>query len=87
MKTYYEHETIFSSGDYKSGQQKRGVCFVLAGLLQCFLASLSEKIMRSNELRREAAAYDHNAVNGILEECARRLLPANETPERWARRT
>ena len=32
-------------------------------LLQCFLASLSEKIMRSNELRREAAAYDHNAVN------------------------
>ena len=37
-------------------------------LLQCFLASLSEKIMRSNELRREAAAYDHNAVNGILEE-------------------
>ena len=37
-------------------------------LLQCFLASLSEKIMRSNELRKEAAAYDHNAVNGILEE-------------------
>ncbi|MEE0364375.1 MAG: hypothetical protein UD575_05790, partial [Oscillospiraceae bacterium] len=37
-------------------------------LLQCFLASLSEKIMRSNELRREAAAYDHNAINGILEE-------------------
>ena len=24
VKTYYEHETIFSSGDYKSGQQKRG---------------------------------------------------------------
>ena len=37
-------------------------------LLQCFLASLSEKIMRSNELRREAAAYDHNAVNGLAEE-------------------
>ena len=37
-------------------------------LLQCFLASLSEKIMRSNELRKKAAAYDHNAVNEILEE-------------------
>ena len=37
-------------------------------LLQCFLASLSEKIMRSNELRREAEAYGHNAVNGITEE-------------------
>lgn len=34
-------------------------------LLQCFLASLSEKIMRSNELRKKAAAYDHNAVNEI----------------------
>ena len=70
------------------GNKNEGVCLVLEGkLLQCFLASLSEKIMRSNELRREAAAYAHNAVNGSLEECARRLLPANETPEHWARRT
>ena len=70
------------------GNKNEGVCLVLKGkLLQCFLASLSEKIMRSNELRREAAAYAHNAVDGILEECARRPLPANETPERWARRT
>ena len=37
-------------------------------LLQCFLASLSEKIMHANELRREAAAYDYNAVNGVTEE-------------------
>ena len=129
VKTYYEHETVFTSGDYNEE-----VCLVLKGklrlvanreansrsapleiayltpgsflgenclshsvfrlsgtaaeftellcisrgrlkalleehpaigvkLLQCFLASLSEKIMRSNELRREAAAYDHNAVN------------------------
>ena len=134
VKTYYEHETVFTSGDYNEE-----VCLVLKGklrlvanreansrsapleiayltpgsflgenclshsvfrlsgtaaeftellciskgrlkalleehpaigvkLLQCFLASLSEKIMRSNELRREAAAYDHNAVNGLAEE-------------------
>ena len=134
VKTYYEHETVFTSGDYNEE-----VCLVLKGklrlvanreanscsapleiayltpgsflgenclshsvfrlsgtaaeftellcisrgrlkalleehpaigvkLLQCFLASLSEKIMRSNELRREAAAYGHNAVNGILVE-------------------
>ena len=105
VKTYYEHETVFTSGDYNEE-----VCLVLKGklrlspsvfrlsgtaaeftellcisrgrlkalleehpaigvkLLQCFLASLSEKIMRSNELRKEAAAYDHNAVNEILEE-------------------
>ena len=51
------------------GNKNEGVCFVLKGrLLQCFLASLSEKIMRSNELRKKAAAYDHNAVNEILEE-------------------
>ncbi len=43
-------------------------------LLQCFLASLSEKIMRSNELRREAAAYDHNAVNGGLRRNENRRL-------------
>ena len=51
------------------GNKNEGVCLVLKGkLLQCFLASLSEKIMRSNELRKKAAAYDHNAVNEILEE-------------------
>ena len=32
-------------------------------LLQCFLASLSEKINRSNDLRKETAAYDYNAVD------------------------
>ena len=134
VKTYYEHETVFTSSDYNEE-----VCLVLKGklrlvanreansrsapleiayltpgsflgenclshsvfrlsgtaaeftellcisrgrlkalleehpaigvkLLQCFLASLSEKIMRSNELRKKAAAYDHNAVNEILEE-------------------
>lgn len=31
-------------------------------LLQCFLASLSEKITHANEQRREMAAYDYNAV-------------------------
>ena len=31
-------------------------------LLQCFLASLSEKITYANEQRQETAAYDFNAV-------------------------
>ena len=128
VKTYYEHETVFVSGDHNEE-----VCLVLKGrlrlvanreangsaapleiayltpgsflgenclshsvfrlsgtaaeftellclsktklklllehhpaigvkLLQCFLASLSEKITHTNEQRREMAAYDYNAV-------------------------
>ena len=128
VKTYYEHETVFVSGDHNEE-----VCLVLKGrlrlvanreangsaapleiayltlgsflgenclshsvfrlsgtaaeftellclsktklklllerhpaigvkLLQCFLASLSEKITCANEQRREMAAYDYNAV-------------------------
>ena len=128
VKTYYEHETVFVSGDHNEE-----VCLVLKGrlrlvanreangsaapleiayltpgsflgenclshsvfrlsgtaaeftellclsktklklllechpaigvkLLQCFLASLSEKVTHANEQRREMAAYDYNAV-------------------------
>ena len=129
VKTYYEHETVFTCGDYNeevclvlkgklrlvanreanSGSAPLEIAYLTQGdflgenclshsvfrlsgtaveftellciskgrlknlldehpaigvkILQCFLASLSEKISRSNELRKEAAAYDYNAVD------------------------
>lgn len=129
VKTYYEHETVFTSGDHNeevclvlkgklrlvanreasSGSAPLEIAYLTQGsflgenclsqsvfrlsgtaeeftellciskmrlkrllnehpaigvkLLQCFLASLSEKINRSNDLRKETAAYDYNAVD------------------------
>ena len=129
VKTYYEHETVFTCGDYNeevclvlkgklrlvanreanSGSAPLEIAYLTQGdflgenclshsvfrlsgtaveftellciskgrlknlldehpaigvkILRCFLASLSEKISRSNELRKEAAAYDYNAVD------------------------
>lgn len=128
VKTYYEHETVFVSGDHNeevclvlkgrlrlvanreasSGSAPLEIAYLTQGsflgenclsqsvfrlsgtaeeftellciskmrlkrllnerpaigvkLLQCFLASLSEKVTHANEQRREMAAYDYNAV-------------------------